>query len=88
MLGLCRNYFSRYGCPHVGIFRRDLLYVDQNTSFTFKITSEIESNGVLDDQSTISFLDHRAAFLPFWDLATFMITCLTTRKKSMDSWRW
>ena len=27
MLGLCSNYFSRYGFPHVGISRRDLLYV-------------------------------------------------------------
>ena len=26
MLGLCGNYFSRYGFPHVGISRRDLLY--------------------------------------------------------------
>ena len=27
MLGLCRNYFSRYGFPHVGISRRDQLYL-------------------------------------------------------------
>ena len=26
MLGLCGNYFSRYGFPLVGISRRDLLY--------------------------------------------------------------
>ena len=26
MLGLCSDYFSRYGFPRVGISRRDLLY--------------------------------------------------------------
>ena len=26
MLGLCSNYFSRYGFPRLGISRRDLLY--------------------------------------------------------------
>ena len=33
MLGLCGNYFSRYGFPGVGISRRDLLYIPPNTKY-------------------------------------------------------
>ena len=49
MLGLCGDYFSRYGFPRVGIFRRDLLYM--NTSLEQQATQKTASDSFRRDKS-------------------------------------
>ena len=51
MFGLCGNYFFRYGIPHVGISRRDLLYASIQCSFCLMCKDvngqDVDSRGYL-----------------------------------------